>query len=331
MKKIVPVALIIIMCLAGASVPAVSGEEIISVVDARGVEVTLDGPPQRIVSYMASNTEMLFYMGLGDRVVGVDDYSNYPPEADELPKVGDLQPDIEHILYLEPDLVVATTVNTGLIEAMITHDIPVFVTGASSYQDIFEDMRMLGEICGIPETADLMVAQLEEDLDELTKDTIDIPYEERPSALFITGTFQGMNAVGNNTFIHTLMERAGLANIAGDKDGWVTYSEEEVISLDPDVLITTHNIRSTLEEFLEKESWGSITAVELEQVYYVEDDLMMRPGPRVIRAQETLVEIAEEIEQEERQGEDTPANSVISLLVTTALLALLFKKRKKRR
>ncbi|MFO8109728.1 MAG: ABC transporter substrate-binding protein [Thermoplasmata archaeon] len=327
MKKILVLAMLAVLIFMGFSTPAIGGEEGISVVDARGIEVTLDSPPERIVSYMPSNTEILFHIGVGDLVVGVDDHSNYPPEVDNLPKVGDLEPDIEHILYLEPDLVVTAFYNNQLIESMEYHGIPVFATGATTYDDIFEDMRMLGHICGISETAEQMASQLEDEFHEETKDTRNVPYDERPSVLYITGTWEGINTVGNGTFIHTLLDNAGFENIAADKAGWLTYNEEEVVAQDPDVIITTEGMKGVLSDFIEKDSWQGVTAVELDQVYYVEDDLVSRPGPRAIEGQENLVELAEGSESGYDEQEDVPGFALV--LALSALIAAAYVKRRK--
>ncbi len=322
MKKIVPVAIMIMLISIVGMFPAVNADESISVVDARGVEVTLEAPPERIVSYMASNTETLFHIGVGDRVVGVDHFSNYPPEVDGLPKVGDLEHDTEQILYLEPDLVVAASYNTALIEDMEQHGVPVFATSSTTYQDIFDDMRMLGEICGVKETADLLATDLEEKIDDITKN---VPQEDRPSVLYVTDTSGGIHSVGNHTFIHTLLDRAGFENIAADKDGWITYNEEDIIAENPDVIITSESMKDSLEAYIGKRSWRNITAVELDQVYHVDDDLISRPGPRVVQIQETLVEIAEEAESGD-EDEEIPGFTASTMLVTATAAAFVVKK-----
>lgn len=327
MKKILVLTVLVGLILVGFSAQAVGGEEGVSVVDARGIEVTLDSPPERIVSYMASNTEILFHIGVGDRVVGVDHYSNHPPEVEDLPRVGDLEPDIELILYLEPDLVVAAVYNTQLIESMEYHGIPVLATGATTFEDIFDDMRILGRICGVYESADEMATQLEEDFQAVTRESATLPRDERPSVLYITGTWEGINTVGNDTFIHTLLDNAGFENIVGNKTGWLTYNEEEVIFKNPDVIITTESLKGVLSDFLDKDSWQGITAVELGQVYYVEDDLVSRPGPRAIEVQGTLVELAGEAERGVQDEGESPGFALVLALI--ALMAATYVRKKK--
>ncbi len=320
---LVAVVLCLLMSVMGGQVSAVEGLEVI---DARGENITLDSPPERIVSYMPSNTELLFHIGVGDRVVGVDDYSNYPPEVDALPKVGDaFNPDYEHIIDLEPDLVVAASYNTMLIDTLEGYGITVVATHSTSVEDAYQDMRMLGAICDVSERADELASYLESSIDEIADEYGDIPEDERPSVLYITGTYEGINTVGAGTFIHELMDNAGLHNVAGDDDGWLTYSEEEVIASDPEVIITTQGLKTSVEEYIERGSWQVITAVKNDAIYYVDGDYISRPGPRVIQAQETFVEIKEE-ERPEIEGEDIPGFTAVGFIAALGLL--VYKRRR---
>ncbi len=317
------VMLCLLLAVAGGHV---SAEEELEVVDARGETITLEEPPERIVSYMASNTELLFHIGVGESVVGVDDYSNYPPEVDALPKVGDaFNPDYEKIIDLEPDLVVAASYNNVLIDTLEDYGLTVVATHSTSVEDAYRDMRMLGTICGVSETAEDLASRLEASIDKIEDEYGGIPGDERPTVLYITGTYEGINTVGAGTFIHELMGNAGLHNAAGGEDGWLTYSEEEVIASDPEVIITTHGLKNTLGEYIERDSWQVITAVKNDAIYYVDDDVMSRPGPRVIQAQETFVDIMEE-EREETEGEDIPGFTAVGFIAALALL--IYKRRR---
>ncbi len=331
MKKYTILMMIILLVGIIAFFPGAEGEDSIIVTDARGEEIKLESPPEQIVSYMASNTELLFHIGVGDRVVGVDDYSDYPSEVEELPSVGDaFEPDIELIISLEPDLVVTAEYNTGLINDLEGHEITVFSTSSTTLEDVYNDMRILGEICGVSEEANSLAQELKDDMGELTEETRDVPEEERPSSLYITGTYQGINTVGSGTFIHSLLENAGLYNVAEEEKGWLTLNEEEVVTKNPEVIIASEETKPSLEEFINKDSWQHITAVEEENVYYVDADLLSRPGPRVIDGQEILVDIAQGIiVGEQTEDEEIPGYATSGLLVTAVVAALIYNKRKK--
>ncbi|MBS3816590.1 MAG: ABC transporter substrate-binding protein [Candidatus Thermoplasmatota archaeon] len=263
-----------------------------TVKDATGEEIEFKEPPERIVSFMPSNTELLFHLEVGDRVVGVDDYSNYPEEAKELPKVGDsMEVDYEKIVDLEPDVVVITEAVSHMKQQLEEYELRTFVTGGETLEDVYSDLRALGEMCGVEEKGEEKAQVLEDEIDNITEETRDLPEEERIDVLYISGVYQGINTPGEGTFQNTLLTNAGADNIASDKEGWTTISEEEIISRDPEVIIAPGYIESDVKEYTEKDSWQNITAVEKDQVYFVNGDVMSRPGPRVVEAQQTLVDL----------------------------------------
>ncbi len=270
-------------------------EESYVVEDATGEEIGFEEPPERIVSFMPSNTELLFHLEVGDRVVGVDDYSNYPKEATELPKVGDsLEVDYEKIVELEPDVVVITKGVTQMFEGEAEeYDLKTFVTGGNTLEDVYSDLKMLGKMCGVKERGEEKAHDLRNEMNNITEDTRDLQEEERIDTLYISGIYQGINTPGEGTFQNTLLTNAGADNIASDKEGWSTISEEEIISKDPEVIIAPGYLESDVKEYTEKDSWQNITAVKKDQIYFVNGDVMSRPGPRVVDAQESLVDILE--------------------------------------
>ncbi len=307
-------------------IPEAKAEGPIEITDARGESVVFDSPPERIISFMASNTEILFYIGQGDRVVGVDDYSNYPSEVKDLPQVGNAyQVDYEKIVNLSADVVVISKGNINMVEPLEEYGQKVLVTGASTVEDIYDDMMMLGEMCGIPEEAESLADDLKNDMDETASLTEDIPYSERPDVLYITSTYQGVWTSGNDTFQNTLLSNAGMDNIAADKSGWTTISEEKIIDEDPEVLVAVNSTKDAVLEMTEKESWSDISAVKNNEIYFVDDDILSRPGPRVIEAQKRLVNITADIEGIDiSEGSDESPNlgflAILGITVSTALI-----------
>ncbi|MEF8873680.1 MAG: helical backbone metal receptor [Candidatus Thermoplasmatota archaeon] len=270
------------------------GEESYVVEDATGEEIEFEEPPERIISFMPSNTELLFHLEVGDRVVGVDDYSNYPEEATELPKVGDsMEVDYEKITDLEPDVVIITKAVSDMRGDLDDYGIKSFVTGGNTLEDVYSDLKMLGEMCGVKERGEDKAEDLRNEMNTVTEDTSDLPEEERIDTLYISGIYQGINTPGEGAFQDTLLTNAGADNIASDKEGWSTISEEEIISRDPEVIIAPSYLEGDVKEYTEKDSWQNITAVKKDQVYFVNGDVMSRPGPRVVDAQESLVDLLE--------------------------------------
>jgi len=279
-------------------------EDSLVIEDATGEEVSLEAPPERIVSFMPSNTELLFHLEVGERIVGVDDFSNHPEEALDLPKVGDsLEVDYEKIVDLEPDVVVITEAVTHLREQLKEYGIKTVATGGETLEDVYSDLELLGEMCGVEERAEEKSQDLREKMDEITDETRDLSDEKRIDVLYISGTYDGINTPGDGTFQDTLLTNAGGHNIASDKDGWSQIDESEIIDRDPEVIIAPYHLEQDLEEYTEKDSWQDITAVEDNEIHFVDSDVMSRPGPRIVEAQETLVEILQNGEDDDTSAD----------------------------
>ncbi len=306
-KKILIVIgiLVAVVLVMGALIGPLSGtidldgseEPSYSVEDKTGEKLEFEEPPERIVSFMPSNTELLFYLEVGDRVVGVDDYSDYPEEARELPNVGDSEGvNYEKIVDLEPDVVVISEAVVNMREYLENYGLKSFVTGGNTLEDVYSDLELLGEMCGVPERGEDKAQELRSRMDEITEDTRDIPEEERIDVLYISGIFQGINTPGEGTFQNTLLTDAGFNNIASDKSGWATISEEEIIDRDPEMIIAPDHLEPQVSEYTEKDSWKNITAVEEDRIHFVDGDVISRPSPRLVDAQEVLVDLLESAE-----------------------------------
>ncbi len=329
MKRKICIAMMLVV-LIGASmafIPAsAQTEQEITVTDARGEIISFEAPPERIVSFMASNTEILFYLGLGDRVVAVDDFSDYPAEVQQLPKVGNaFGVNYELIVNMSADVVVTASYNEDMIERLEDLGQTVIATRSTTIDDIYSDMEMLGRMCGIEEEAKGMADSIRDEMDDLK---VDLPEDDRPKVLYVIDTFGGVWTTGGETFQNTLITNAGGHNIAADKTGWISLSDEEIISADPEVIIATESVRSGLEEILEKDSWSEISAVKNENIFYVDDNIMSRPGPRVVDAQGALVDIIAEVLPEEEE-EQTPGLSTAAILATVATAAIFVDRRRR--
>ncbi|MGM0406202.1 MAG: helical backbone metal receptor [Thermoplasmatota archaeon] len=312
MRKITVIAVVSLMLVGLFTVlPGVSeADESITVTDARGENITFEAPPERIISFMPSNTEILFYIGEGDSVVGVDDLSDYPSEVKDLPTVGDsFSVDYEKITELEPDVVVTPSFNNHTINYLEKIGHTVVATNSNTLEDVYSDMRVLGTMCGIEEEANQMADDLENEMNDITHNTADLPWEDRVDIFYIASVGP-IYTPGNHTFQNTLIKTAGGNNIADQEDGWWEISKETIIDEDPEVIIATEGVQDQVKNLTEDEVWQSISAVENDEVYYVDDDIFSRPGPRVVEAQSTLTDITREhldLEDnvEDDNGEDT--------------------------
>jgi iron complex transport system substrate-binding protein len=306
MKRLVLVATVIlaIIFLAGCGCPApvpptveptsaptaAATEAAITVEDGVGNVLTFESAPQRIISLAPNHTEVLYALGLGDRVVGVTEYCNYPPEAAEKPKVGDfVNTDLELVVGLEPDLVLATTMHMAeTVPAIQERGIPVFVLDPQSVDNVLEEISILGQITGQEAVADALIADMQARIDAVQERVKDAP---RPRVFWELGP--ELFTVGPDTFVNDLIVLAGGENVAADADTpWPQLSVEAIILKDPDVIVLAdHNYGQTVEMVKERPGWEDIAAVKEGSIVEIaNDDIVSRPGPRLVEGLEFLAQ-----------------------------------------
>ncbi len=266
--------------------------EPVTVTDDLGRSVRFTKPPERIISLAPSLTEMLFSLGLDDRIVGVTDYCNYPPAALMKPRVGGMNPNLERILSLHPDLIVGVA---GLFqnETMARFErfhIPYVVADPSSIEKVFEIILVLGKIAGEDETAAERVRQLRQRLNSIRQKIRSSP---QPRLLYVVDE-EPLISVGKGSYLNDLIREAGGVNITGGLEkAYPVVSMEYVIRQDPQVIILAMDADPVLSD-QEKQRWSrwsSLSAVRNEKIYKVSRDLLNRPGPRVLDGVEELARL----------------------------------------
>jgi iron complex transport system substrate-binding protein len=297
MKRFLPVialAVILAGCARPAPVPSTAEptsaptKAVITVEDGVGNVITFKSAPQRIVSLAPNHTEVLYALGLGDRVVGVTEYCNYPPEATEKPKVGDfVNTDMELVVSLEPDLVLATTMHMAeTVPALQDRGIVVFVLDPQSVDSVLDEIRTLGGITGQEAEAGALVADMQARIDAVREKVAGAP---RPKVFWELGP--ELFTVGPGTFVDDLIGLAGGENAAADADTpWPQLSVEAIILKDPDVIVLAdHNYGQTVEMVKERPGWEDIAAVKEGNIIEIaNDDIVSRPGPRLVGGLEFL-------------------------------------------
>jgi iron complex transport system substrate-binding protein len=260
------------------------------IVDDLGRSVNIEKIPQGIISLAPSNTEILFALGLEDKVVGVTEYCNYPAEALDKEKIGGYStPDIERIIALQPDLVLASSIHAKeFIPALEERGLTVFALAPENLDGILEDIQMVGEITGKGKEASKLVTQMEDRIEAITNKTGEL--QEKPRVFFITW-HDPLWSVGSGTIIQELIEKAGGVNIFQDITGHGTVDLEEVVFRNPEVIIacTGHGEAEgkPFEWAKSDESRLQVTeAVKNNRIYQVDADLVNRAGPRIVDALE---------------------------------------------
>jgi len=245
--------------------------------DDLGRLVAINGTPQRIISLAPSNTEILFALGLGGKVVGVTDWCDYPPEALNKTKVGGyINPDIEAILALNPDLVlVAHGTPMGIINSMIEAGLTVFGIKTTDLNDLVNDIRRIAEITDKEIEAQALTAQMVNQIEAVTNITSGL--EQRPKVFYLVW-YDPLFTVGSGEFIHELIEKAGGVNIFGNLTGWPVVSLEEILARDPEIIITSQWAYGWA---LNSTELASTNASQEGRIYTCDDNLVQRPGPRL--------------------------------------------------
>ncbi|MEW6243628.1 MAG: cobalamin-binding protein [Bacillota bacterium] len=267
----------------------------LTVTDDMGRQITLDSAPERLVSLAPSNTEILFALGLGDKVVAVDDYSDYPPEAANLPKVGGFsKPSVEKIVSLQPDLVFATSIHEEAVKRLQELGMLAVVVRPGSLDDLLESIKWIGLATSAQERADELIRQMRNRIDQVQSRVSRIPMDKRPWVYYEVYSDPIMT-VGPRTLISQLIETAGGRNIAYDADAdYPKFSSETIIKRNPEVIIFPEfhgSTALTVEQVRSRDGWSEISAVKDGKVYGIDANIISRPGPRAVDALEQLVRI----------------------------------------
>jgi len=249
-------------------------------------------PPHRIVSMAPSVTEMLFAIGLEDEIVGVTDYCNYPPAALKKPKIGGYyNPNLEAILSLNPDLVVATAdgYNRGVVDKLSSLGISCYVINPQTVDGILDTLIELGQVTGKVKKARETVERLRERVEAIRSRVREIPPDRRVKVFYCIGPTELWTA-GSGTYIDDLIEKAGGVNIAhGSKQHWFQFSGEELIRDNPDVIIVAGMISN--DKAVDLPLWSkyrSVKAVKERRIYPFDPDMLNRPGPRSVDVLEMM-------------------------------------------
>jgi iron complex transport system substrate-binding protein len=257
--------------------------------------VAFAAAPQRIVSTSPSITEMLYALGLGDRVVGVTTYCHYPPEAAKKTKVGNyLAPNFEVIVGLRPDLVVAETTGVRRAERFSSLKLNVVEIDDATLAGIYDSIRKIGKAAAVPDRAEALCARMRSSLDNIRERTARLP---KRRIVFIVGRTPGrmedLIAAGRGTHLNELIEIAGGANVF--RDSLAAYAKiglEELIARNPEVVVDMGEMSQTVgvteaDKRAVTALWSrypTISAVRERRVFAVASDIFVVPGPRVVDA-----------------------------------------------
>lgn len=265
-----------------------------SITDSRGKEVSFDTPPQKIISLAPANTEILYGLGAGNKVIAVSEYCNYPEDVktkQKLPTGENLN--IESVIGLGADAIFMSkmSVMDEQIKQLEDAGIKVVVTEANSIAETYQSIRLIGKAVGKENEAEQMVATMEkgfEDIRTQVKGEI-----QRTVYVEVSPLQYGLWSCGKNTFIQELIDIVGAKNIFDDIEGWSAVSEEQVLSRNPEIIFTTASpltgIEDPVGDIASRSQWDKLEAVKNNKVIMLDSDMISRPGPRLLDAAKEMV------------------------------------------
>ena len=318
------------------SVPSGAWEEI-TVTDGFGYTITISARPERIVSLAPANTEILFAVGAGDRVVAVTEYCTFPEEAATLPVIGGYSTiNIERIVAANPDLIFAYHGNGEENINYLKHlGYNVITLNADSIAGTLHDIRLVGEAVGCTETAEKLVSDMEVRLSAVSEKLAGVPESEKPTMVHSMWT-DPLWVSGNHTFQNEVIQYAGGINAVVTTEGWGIVTLEKFLLIDPDIIFVDTGMgmgegaQDVLKNyFLTEPRLSTLTAVQNGHVYAVNADIIDRGGPRLVDGVEAIASIA----HPEIFGEYEPDRSTVSspapvLGIIAGLAAVYLWKRK---
>jgi iron complex transport system substrate-binding protein len=278
---------------------AISEYQKVTLIDSLGNIVVLTSPPERIVSLAPSNTEILFAIGAGEKVVGVTDFCNYPYnfsawiEAGNMTSIGSYYgPSIEPIVALDPDLVLATSGSLAAAENLHELGYNVLVVESKTLDGVLQDILLIGRATGQDIQAASLVTEMRERIDNVTNP---VAVATTTPKVYHEVWNEPIMSVGPGTFIDEIITMAGGENIFNDATtSWPTVSSEAIITKNPDVMVFPdmymgrQNFYETIEAVKNRPGWDIINAVKNDALYEINADIISRSGPRLVDALEAL-------------------------------------------
>ena len=254
-----------------------------------GRRVEVPDQPQRIVSLAPSLTETLFALGLGDRVVGVTNFCDFPPEAGSKPKVGGvINPSVEVVVSLKPDLVLISREGNRreTMTALARLGISVFAVSAERLGDIFRLIRDVAAIAGVAARGEALADRLEQQAAEIEAAV----RPHRPRRVVLLVWLHPIVSVGRGSFLDDLLRRTGAVSVsAGTTRPWPRLSVEEIVRSNPEFLLVPRSpgFAPTREQLLRLPGWRQLPAVQQGRIIYLPWEVE-RPGPRLVEIQQML-------------------------------------------
>jgi cobalamin transport system substrate-binding protein len=295
---LIALGFVLVACGSGSGdsgAPTPSGAAFpLSLTDDDGAHVSIKAEPRRIVTFAPSNTEIVFGLGLGNRLVGVSgDFDNYPPAAASVEHVGGagefgVDPNIEKVVALHPDLVLAISGGDQWKQQLRDLGIPVFTINATDFDDLLDDIATVGKITGTDHQATRLVESMRANAAAVTASAA----AEPSTSCFFEAYYPPLTTVGPNTFLYDLLVRAGCDPVSkAAKSDYPQWSVDKLVQQSPEVYLVSSESGVSVKSVGKRPGFAGLDAVKKGRVSLVNSDLITRPGPRVVQGLELLANL----------------------------------------
>lgn len=268
----------------------------LTVVDDAGRSVRLDGSPKRIMTLTPGNTEILFALGAEDRIVAVDQWSDFPPAATAKPRVAPFHLSLEQIVSFRPDLILSTYGSADPLLPLERHGISVMIFAPRTFDDIYRNILVIGRLVDAEAQAASLVRAMRQRVATVVAQGRDTP---RPKVFIeLDGSDPSRPFTpGAGSFIDALIRLAGGINVAAhSRTAWPQFSLEELIRADPDLIILLSDAGApmnphTPELVAQRPGWHHLRAVRQGAIAVIDSNVISRPGPRIVEGLERLARL----------------------------------------
>lgn len=257
-----------------------------TIVDDAQKTIIIESEPQRIVSLAPSVTEILFALGLGEKIVGNTLFCDYPASALEIKKVGDVEIDLEALALVEPDIIFTMWREEEVVNKIRDLGFQIIIVEPQNIEQVLNWITIIGELMGIEKEAETLTSYL---LERMGRVIYLVEQETENPKVFYEVWGDPLMSAGPGTFIHDLITLAGGINIAEDlRGGFAVFSEENVFLANPDIILLPWD---NVDEVSNRQGWQHLNALKNNRLEVISDDLTMRPGPRIIDGLELMYQL----------------------------------------
>ncbi len=277
----------------------------IVIVDDQGTQTTLDAVPQRIVSLAPSITPILYELGVGDKIVGLTSYDDYPYnftawfEAGNMTCVGGFStPNLEAIIGVQPDIIFTSDVNTETIPRMRELGFKVVVLSAESVEGVYRDIQIVGDATGAGAKATETINELRQQISAIQEKIAAAEITEKPTVYYeVYYSTQGIMTAGSATWLNDVITLAGGVNIFADQAAEFPYTSSEVIiARNPTVIILPTNMGTgtpsygSVADVKARGGWYAIDAIKNDRLYVIDQNIMSEPGVLIAEQVQAVAE-----------------------------------------